>query len=73
MAFLILLAIGLVVCFSLILANEFAKIATAKGYTYNKYFWLCFLFSIAGYLLVIALPDINARVEDKKEFELPEL
>lgn len=41
----------------LILAKEFSNAAADKGYVGGKYFWYCFLFSIAGYLLVIALPN----------------
>ena len=39
------------------LAKEFYKASVARGWPEKKYFWICFLLPIAGYLLVIALPD----------------
>lgn len=39
------------------LASEFYKVVQMKGYSETKYFWIAFLFSFAGYLLIIALPD----------------
>ena len=47
--------IGLVVSF--LVAREFYKAAVARGWPQKKYFWICFLLPIAGYLLIIALPD----------------
>ena len=47
--------IGLVVSF--FMAREFYKAAVARGWPQKKYFWICFLLPICGYLLVIALPD----------------
>ena len=41
----------------LYLACCFCKVAIMKGYTERMYFWVPFLFTLAGYLLVIALPD----------------
>lgn len=38
-------------------AKWFYEVANEKGYNDKKYLWICFLFSIVGYLLVIALPD----------------
>ena len=38
-------------------AKEFYKAAVARGWPEKKYFWICFLLPVAGYLLVIALPD----------------
>ncbi len=38
-------------------AKEFYKAAVARGWPQKKYFWICFLLPILGYLLVIALPD----------------
>lgn len=61
MAFLILLLIIAVCCLILwglyLLAQEFYKVAKAKGYPQKKYLWLSFWLGIIGYLLVIALPD----------------
>ena len=41
----------------LYLAKQFEEVARMKGHYEGKFFWLCFFFSIIGYLLVIALPD----------------
>ncbi len=65
-------SIGLVVSF--FMAREFYKAAVARGWPQKKYFWICFLLPIFGYLLVIALPDrggpaLGSFVSD----DLPEL
>lgn len=54
------------------MAKEFYRVAKDKGYPQKKYFWVCFLLGIVGYLLVIALPD---RANSNKAFsdELPDL
>lgn len=41
---------------SWLIAQEFEEIALKKGYNDKKYFWYSFLFGIAGYLMVVALP-----------------
>ena len=66
------ISIGLVVSFYM--AREFYKVAVARGWPQKKYFWICFLLPILGYLLVIALPDrggpaLGSFVSD----DLPEL
>ena len=49
------------------IAKEFYFVAVAKGYETKKYFWICFLLGMVGYLLVIALPT---QVQtDKNSFE----
>jgi len=50
--------LGLIIYFiiSWFIAMEFEAVANQKGYSESKYFWYPFLFGIAGYLLVIALP-----------------
>ena len=59
---------------SYFIANEFYKAAVAKGWPQKKYFWLCFLLGIAGYLLVIALPDRGgSHMADFVSKDLPEL
>lgn len=60
------------------LAEWFYEVVEAKGYHNRKYFWICFLLTVAGYLLVIALPDRgNAAVPSGEALpeldELPEL
>ncbi len=52
----ILVSVGVLVAWGLF-CNEFYKIALEKGHDSPKYLWLPFFFSIAGILLVIALPD----------------
>lgn len=48
-------AIGLLINY--FIAREFENAAIDKGYSEKKYFWICFLLGLPGYLLVIALPD----------------
>lgn len=59
-------------CCDAVIAYAFAGVSDSKGHNGDKYFWFCFLFGIAGYLLVIALPDATKK-EAEKEFELPKL
>lgn len=47
--------VGLVV--QLGFAAVFSGIAEEKGYSPATYFWVCFLFGVAGYCVVAALPD----------------
>ena len=55
MAFLyILICIAALVLYGYI-AKVFEDIAVEKGY--SGYFWWCFLCGIAGWLMVVALPD----------------
>lgn len=46
---------------NIIIAACFADVAREKGFEENHYFWMCFIFGIAGYLLVVALPDKRIR------------
>ena len=39
------------------LASRFEQIAAEKGFSDKAYFWWCFFMGIAGYLMVVALPD----------------
>lgn len=55
-----------------LIANEFYKIAQAKGFSQKKYLWLPFLLGFIGYLLVIALPD-RANTPKAASDELPDL
>lgn len=54
-----------------LMAHWFYEAAEAKGYHDRKYFHIAFWFGIAGYLLVIALPDRGngavATAEGKEE------
>ena len=69
-------AIALFACWWI--SDEFFKIAVAKGYKDRKYFWFCFFFTFAGFLLVMALPDktnttVNVETNTTVEDELPEI
>lgn len=49
------------------LAFEFNKIAQLKGYNSPKYFWVCLLLGLPGWLLVIALPQQKKAEEQPCE------
>ncbi len=49
------------------ISRSFADAAHNKGYFEKRYFWMCFFFGIAGYLLVVALPDRYCRPPRKPE------
>jgi len=55
--FLSILVLILWIAIDYYLATEFYKVLEMKGYSEKKYFWIAFLFSFAGYLLIIALPN----------------
>ena len=52
----ILIIIVILAC-NLFLASEFSQAAQDKGYGDTKYWWICFLLGIAGWILIAALPD----------------
>ena len=64
--------IALAIWIIYLVAKEFYKVAQAKGHPQKKYFWMCFLLGVVGYLLVIALPDRGNTPKAVSE-ELPEL
>ncbi len=47
----------IVLIMEIIAGFEFGKIAEQKGHSKNKYALWSILFPIAGYLMVVALPD----------------
>lgn len=55
--FLAILGAILAIILDCIISEQFYRCAVAKGFEERKYFWYSFLFGLAGYLLVIALPD----------------
>lgn len=57
MWFLYLMILVVALIFDYFMAKWFYEVAEAKGYYERKYFHIAFWFGIAGYLLVIALPD----------------
>ena len=73
MGFFILLGIILGLVINYYIANEFYKVAVMKGYNEDKYLWISFFFSVAGYLLVIALPDKSMKNEKVSVDQIPEL
>ncbi len=76
MAFLIvLLSLAVIVALlylQYIIAKEFYSAAVTKGYSNKKYLWYCFFLGIVGYLMVIALPNINSKAKTNSD-ELPEI
>ena len=58
----VLVLVGLGI--SYVLSEEFMEIASKKWYYNRKFFWY-FLFGIAGYLIVIALPTKEECVHKK--------
>jgi len=69
--------LGVVVLFiNMYLAYQFYEVAKEKGYAETKYFVIPFIFTIPGYLLIIALPNKNAPISStvkKVSKDLPEL
>jgi hypothetical protein len=75
MGYLIVVAI-IVFAISAIVARKFEKIANMKGH--QGYFWWCFWLGIAGWAMVIALPDrsvktANGNASALAKDELPDL
>lgn len=71
---LIIIAAILLLVINAFMAVEFYKAASAKGWGQRKYFWLAFLLTFAGYILIAALPDrggqqMSVLISD----DLPEL
>lgn len=62
--FLAICGIVAVIVINAVLAWKFDQIAQLKGY--DGYFWYCFVFGIAGYLMVVALPTDNTAVTSQK-------
>lgn len=62
-----LVTVVLVLLVNYLIAREYQRIATQKGFPGWRYFWWCFLMGIVGYIMVAALPDRNryggAKVE----------
>ena len=56
-AFLYILALIVWLIIQYAIANAFYSIACMKGHEERKYFWWSFLVPLAGYLMVVALPD----------------
>ena len=75
----ILLIVIVYFVFASIIAGWFSEVASEKGYSSPKYFWICFFMGLVGQLLVIALPDRGRGVDASGEQpelrpgELPDL
>lgn len=52
-----IVGVGVVLLIDYFIAKEFSAIAELKGYNDPKYFWWSFLTGVAGYLMVVALPN----------------
>lgn len=76
MIWIILLCILAIVIYALV-AVEFYRVAVMKGHDEKKYFWLSFLLSFIGWMLVIALPDRSTQSGNASatlaDDDLPEL
>ena len=69
----VLILLVYVVVFAIV-AIEFGNIAELKGYDKTKYAWYTFFFSVAGMLMVVALPEKDVtKTNEKITDELPEL
>jgi hypothetical protein len=58
----IIVGIVVALAISAFIAACFADVAREKGFNDSLYFWMCAIFGIAGYLLVIALPDRKIKI-----------
>lgn len=56
-----LAVIGVFIWLLYCIANRFYRAACEKGYCDRAYFHYCFWLGFVGWLMVIALPDKNAR------------
>lgn len=71
-----LLFLGIYLLINYVVAGYFVEIAAMKGHQGDHYFWCCFLLSFVGYLLVIALPNVNETkntTETKSEEKMASL
>lgn len=61
----IILLLGLIValCVCWYLANQFFEVATEKGFTDRKYFWICLLFDAASFSDEIKRRDATPKAE----------
>lgn len=57
MGILYFLAFAFAIALDYFISKWFYEIAEEKGFDDRKYFWICFLLGVVGYLLVAAMPD----------------
>ena len=62
-------AAGFALLADIIGALEMAGVAYAKGYSRAKYFIICFFFTLLGYFVVIALPDVETAERNEEILE----
>ena len=67
----ILILVGWLIL-NIVIASGFKTVAEMKNHNGMIHFWWCFFFGIAGWLLVIALPD-RSNLSNTETDELPEL
>lgn len=72
MVFVYLLIAAVFIFIDYLIAGWFYEAAKAKGFYNKKYFWICFLLELPGWLLVIALPD-RGNVPQVLSDELPDI
>ena len=63
-----LLGLGL----NALISGFMKNVADAKGCNGMKAFWICFFFSMVGWIYVAALPDLYARYNQQKIIDLLE-
>ena len=74
MGFLVFLSCLIAIALWIMVANEFGTIAELKGYDKMRYALFTFFFSVAGMLMVVALPEKDVtKTNEKITEELPEL
>lgn len=67
-----ILLLAAIIAIHYYIASEFYLAAIRKGYNEKKYFWIPFLFGIAGWLLIVALPVKEYPEEEYSEEEYSE-
>ena len=72
MEFVYFLIFAVLIFIKYLIAEWFYEAAEAKGYHDTKYFWICFLLDLPGWLLVIALPDRGNAPQTISD-ELPDI
>lgn len=72
MGFVYFLIFAVLIFIDYLIAGWFYEAAKEKGYHSRKYFWICFLLELPGWLLVIALPD-RGNAPQVLSDELPDI
>ncbi len=61
----LLVLLIVIIIFNVIIAGIMDEVATLKGYE-ESVFWKCFWLGLAGWLYVVALPDLKTRENQEK-------